>query len=66
MEAKTERGLRFVNNIIFSSIESAKRFFKQSREYQDCAIVYDTAINPGMVTAHVFNEVEFFIEDKEN
>ena len=66
MEAKTERGLRFVNNIIFSSMESAKRFFKQSRKYQGCAIVYDTTTNPGMVTAHVFNEIEFFIEDKEN
>lgn len=47
-----------MNNIVFSSMESAQRFFKHSRKYKDCVMMYDTEIVPGMVTAHVFREVE--------
>ena len=61
MEAKTERGLKLINNIVFSSMESAQRFFKHSRKYKDCVIMYDTELVPGMVTAHVFNEVDIEI-----
>ena len=60
---ETERGLKLVNNIVFSSIESAKRFFKQSKKYKDCVMVYDTEMVPGMVTAHVFQEVEIEINN---
>ena len=60
---KTERGLKLVNNIVFSSMESAKRFFKQSRKYKDCVMVYDTEMVSGMVTAHVFQEVEVEINN---
>ena len=58
MEAKTEKGLKLVNNIVFSSMESAQRFFKQSKKYKDCVMAYDTEMVPGMITAHVFQEVE--------
>ena len=58
MEAKTEKGLKLVDNIVFSSMESAQRFFKQSKKYKDCVMVYDTEMVPGMITAHVFQEVE--------
>lgn len=60
---ETERGLKLVNNIVFSSMESAKRFFKQSKKYKDCVMVYDTEMVPGMVTAHVFQEVEIKINN---
>ena len=63
---ETERGLKLVNNIVFSSIESAQRFFKHSRKYKDCVMVYDTEMVPGMVTAHVFKEEFFFVNNKED